>query len=509
MFRKRTESTKHLRIDAHQNLLEYSRKLVANAEKGDYDAWIEDGIEFQDTDEIASNIKKAVHMMKAQNEAVEMRLRMLNQAMNVGLWESEIVAGDPLDNNNIVSFSNEFRQMLGFHNAKDYPDSFASWAKSIYPDDRPQLVQEIMKHVNDTKATTAYNVISRMITKSGEIRWFRCLGQVIRNQAGVPVKLLGIMFDIHEEKSKSDELEALVTRYDLVNRALVEAPWDMTVVAGDVVNPNNEFWWSPQFRRELGFKDEQDFPNVFSSWSSRLHPEDHDRTINEFARHMNDYSGRTPYDLDYRLQRKDGEYRWYHAGGETIRDQDGVPLRVAGTIRDVTHEKNKEQIVEAMNLKTKQLSESIGEMVRGINSITDQAQDLVTAQELSADAAIQVKSSADDTKNITVFIREIASQTNLLGLNAAIEAARAGELGLGFGVVAGEVRKLADHSSEATVNIEDSMQKMKTLIDQILEHIGNMSTLTQNQAALTQQVNASMDEINTMSQDLVDYSRNL
>ncbi|WKL04714.1 hypothetical protein Q0F98_18480 [Paenibacillus amylolyticus] len=58
MFRKRTESTKQIRIDAHQNLLEYSRKLVANAEKGNYDAWIEDGIEFQDNDEIANNIKK-------------------------------------------------------------------------------------------------------------------------------------------------------------------------------------------------------------------------------------------------------------------------------------------------------------------------------------------------------------------------------------------------------------------------------------------------------------------
>lgn len=509
MFLKRAQLSKQAPADSLHQLLEYSRKLVEDAEKGNFSVQLNGATDLQEVGEIALNINKAVHMMKAQNEAREMRLIMLKQAMNIGFWESEIVAGDPLDSNNNITFSDEFRQMLGFNNAKEFPNVFASWAKSIYPEDRPQLVQEIMNNVNDSTRKTAYNVTSRMITKSGAIRWFRCLGQVIRDDAGVPVKLLGIMFDIHEEKSKSDELEALVTRYDLVNRALVEAPWDMTVVAGDVVNPNNEFWWSPQFRRELGFTDEKDFPNVFSSWSSRLHPEDHDRTINEFAKHMNDYSGRTPYDLDYRLQRKNGEYRWYHAGGETVRDSDGVPLRVAGTIRDVTHEKNKEQVVEAMNQKTKQLSESIGEMVRGINSITDQAQELVTAQELSADAANQVKSSADETKNITAFIREIASQTNLLGLNAAIEAARAGELGLGFGVVAGEVRKLADHSSQATVNIEDSMQAMKTFIDQILEHIGNMSTLTQNQAALTQQVNASMDEINMMSQDLVDYSRNL
>ncbi|WP_338541333.1 methyl-accepting chemotaxis protein [Paenibacillus tundrae] len=492
-----------------QQLLEYSRKLVVDAERNEVNELSTVETDLQEYAEIISNVNKAIHMRSQKNEALTLRLTMLNQVMNIGVWESNIVAGDPLDRNNKVSFSDEFRRMLGYVNAEDYPNEFASWAKSVNPEDRPQLVQAITENVNNPKETAPYNVMSRMILKGGEVRWFRCLGQVVRNSEGVPIKLLGIMFDIHDQKTESDELEALVTRYDLVNRALVEAPWDMTVVAGDVVNPNNEFWWSPQFRRELGFKDESDFPNVFSSWSSRLHPEDHDRTINAFAEHMNDYSGRTPYDLDYRLQRKNGEYRWYHAGGETIRDNDGVPLRVAGTIRDVTHEKNKAQVVEAMNRKTEQLSESISEMVRGINSITDQAQELVTAQELSAEAATQVKVSADETKNITTFIREIASQTNLLGLNAAIEAARAGELGLGFGVVAGEVRKLADHSSDATVNIEDSMHAMKTLVDQILEHIGNMSTLTQNQAALTQQVNASMDEINTMSQDLVNFSRNL
>lgn len=95
-----------------------------------------------------------------------------------------------------------------------------------------------------------------------------------------------------------------MTRYDLINRALVEAPWDMVVEAGDPVNPNNEFWWSPQFRKTLGFTDEKDFPNVLSSWSDRLHPEDKESALQAFADHLNDHSGRTPFDIDYRLQSK-------------------------------------------------------------------------------------------------------------------------------------------------------------------------------------------------------------
>lgn len=147
--------------------------------------------------------------------------------------------------------------------------------------------------------------------------------------------------DINEHKVKEQEMVFMLTRFNLISCALTEGPWDMTVVAGDPINFQNEFWWSPQFRKILGFKGEQDFPNVLSSWSDRLHPEDKDRTLKALFDHLEDYSGKTPYSIDYRLRLKNGEYRWFHATGTTMRNSQGTPLRVAGTIRDIEYEKQK------------------------------------------------------------------------------------------------------------------------------------------------------------------------
>jgi len=128
-------------------------------------------------------------------------------------------------------------------------------------------------------------------------------------------------------------------KYKLTSGALGIALWDMDVVSADPINPDNTFTWSQEFRHMLGFNDEHDFPNVTHSWSDRLHPEDKEKTLEAFAAHLNDYTGNTPYDIEYRLMRKNGIYRYYHAFGTTLRDKNGVPLRVAGALRDINERK--------------------------------------------------------------------------------------------------------------------------------------------------------------------------
>ena len=303
------------------------------------------------------------------------------------------------------------------------------------------------------------------------------------------------------------ELENLVERYDLINEVLVEAPWDMTFEDGDINKQSH--WFSPQFRKVLGYEGEHDFPNTFESFAKILHPEEKESVLADFMAKLKDPNNRSNFDMEYRLRLKNGEYRWFKGAGGALRDEKGNPRRVAGTIRDITFEKNKEMAIDSMNESKKQLSQSINEMVKGIESVTVQAQETALRQEESMRAANEMKASTDETKNISNFIREIAEQTNLLGLNAAIEAARAGEHGRGFSIVADEVRKLAVNSAEATENIESSLNNMNELIEQILSHIESMTDLTQSQAALTEQLNASMEEVNNMSESLVNIVRSI
>jgi PAS domain-containing protein len=270
-----------------------------------------------------------------------------------------------------------------------------------------------------------------------------------------PVASAGVQAELERARA---QLIFLEERYTLMIDAANIGLWDMSVVAGDPINPSNEFWWSDHFRSMLGFRDVHDFPNVLDSWASRLHPDDSGWVLQAFANHLNDKTGRTGYDVEYRLQLKSGEYRWFRASGSTRRDRSGVPLRVAGSLVDFNDTKN--LTTTALSFVTR-LGDSAEELAAVSNEMSDTSRNAVAAAQSTARAIEKLGDSSSEIGKVVQFITTIADQTNLLALNATIEAARAGETGRGFAVVANEVKALANETSRATGDIASKVEAIR------------------------------------------------
>jgi len=248
--------------------------------------------------------------------ASEARLDIAMEASELSMWDWNVARDE-------VYYNEQWRTSIGV-------DPQALLARTelserlLLPTHDAAVLEKFEMHFNGV--TPVFECEYQLTTQSGKRKWFLARAKVVRrDDSGRALRVVGVLRDISSRKqSQQDSLE-VQQRWERAVRGTSDGLYDWNLLTGHV-------WYAARFRDIVGYAD-TDFPDTFSAFQNVLHADDRSLVLNKIRAHL---ENQVRLDMRCRIVRRTGGVIWCRLRGEAERDAAGRPLRLAGSVSDIS-----------------------------------------------------------------------------------------------------------------------------------------------------------------------------
>lgn len=284
-----------------------------------------------------SERKKAEVEIKKANE----RYELIGKAANDGLWDWNLEKKQ--------LWGNLSHQQLYGLSMTDTVPGFEEWKQRIHPEDRELTV----KNFEEAIASDRSNLIEeyRFYTENKE--WINIYARIFieRDKVGKVIRLIGSMMDVTESKKAAAEIIAANKRFEMIATATNDAIFEVDMLNG--------IGWHNKAFLDI-FNGGSEVENIVPTkelWRAKIHPQDRERVINKAEKA---YAGDSlSWTDEFRFQKADGSYGTFYDRASIIRNEEGKPVRLIGSMIEITELKQAEEKLKEQKAQLQTLSDNL------------------------------------------------------------------------------------------------------------------------------------------------------
>lgn len=183
-----------------------------------------------------------------------------------------------------------------------------------------------------------------------------------------------------------------------------------------------------------------------------------------------------------------------------VKDENGTVIGSVAVTTSLDNQMNLIQVAEHLASSSEEISASTQQLASSASDMRNQMNYLIEAHQ-------EMHKKMNQTGEILEIINSIAQSSRMLGLNAGIEAARSGEHGRGFSIVAKEIAKLANRSTDSVEEIRNLLNSVKDQVQSVADIVNQTVEIADQQSTATNEISEAIQNLADLAGDVEELSR--